>query len=608
MEIPKEFNNKIFFNKYKVLKKLGNGSFTTVYLIRNITNNKLYAAKIEERISSTGLLEKEAYFLYILKDYGIPEIITYGHSGKYNILIQQLLGKSLKELFFQSKNKIKDLCMAAIQIIERIKYVHSKYIIHRDIKPENFLIGNPDSSTIYLIDFGLSRKYRSSRTKKHIEFFINKSVPGTVGYLSLNATNGVEQTRRDDLESIAYMLIFLGKGTLPWSHIKANSELDLEIKTYKLKKFLKVETLCEGLPNEFITFLKYVRKLKFEEEPNYDFLKNLFLTSLKNLNYENDLNFSWINTDDKINGKIEAIRSNNNRFIKHKRKSTSRNRLLRKIEESLLDSQKLKKNFSDQNTVSNDKKYNKENKTFKIKEKTKNIFIKNINSFNSPKIKKNYKIKRVTQIKDETNYMSKINNSICITKPKYTIKKNLTSNQYISPKNLVNTIFIRRLKHPKLTNHCQITKNNKIEKISLNPQNSRNNKKFYVLNKNNNYNNLTRNTSSTMNCSPKIQLSNSDKYIPLIQKNLTNNNSNENLFSNKIKYNNSNIIKKYLREINICHIHKYRIKRYNSNFHERNTEQNQKYITNNETMAQIGVIKKENTSLIFTNRNIFYKK
>ena len=117
-----------------------------------------------------------------------------GRSGNNHILVETLLGKTLKQLFDLNKNpqsKMKDMCMAAVQIMDRIKFIHSKNIIHQDIKPENFLVGNPNTSIIYIIDFGLSKKYRSSRTNKHIQFSKNKPFNVTFNYSSINSMRDI---------------------------------------------------------------------------------------------------------------------------------------------------------------------------------------------------------------------------------------------------------------------------------------------------------------------------------------------------------------------------------------------------------------------------------
>ena len=344
---------KILFSKYQIISLIGKGVLTDVYMAKSLKTGKLYAAKVEERLKSIGSLEKEAYFLYILKGFGVPEIITYGRSGEYNILIQQLLGESLTQLFKKSKNRIKDLCMAAIQIIDRLKFIHSKFIVHRDIKPDNFLVGNPDFSTIYIIDFNLSRKYRSSRTGKHINFFINKTNPGTIDYLSLNVTSGIEPTRRDDLESMAYMLIFLSKGVLPWSNVRGKNINEIAYKIYKIKKYISLEKLCEDLPNEIILFIKYVKLLKFDETPNYTYLQNLFFTILKNMNQENDLNFSWMNEKDRTILRNKAKSPNFPKNLNNSNKSNSKSRLISRIKNSLINHHNFdKKNNNSMNLFS----------------------------------------------------------------------------------------------------------------------------------------------------------------------------------------------------------------------------------------------------------------
>ena len=178
MKKTDEIINKTFFKKYKIIKRLGKGSFGSVYLGNIINTNNFVAVKFESKTQTDIILERESYFLYYVRGFGIPEVITFGHNPKYNILVQTLLGISINELFLQNKRKfsMKDCCMIGIQMLDRLEYIHSKYIIHRDIKPDNFLIGNPDTSTIYLIDFGLAKKYMSSRTGKHVKFEIKKKM------------------------------------------------------------------------------------------------------------------------------------------------------------------------------------------------------------------------------------------------------------------------------------------------------------------------------------------------------------------------------------------------------------------------------------------------
>ena len=156
----------------------------------------------------------EACILNHLKAFGLPEVKNFGCNNDYNILIMELLGHSLENLF-QSQNRklsLKTTSMLGIQMIDRIEYIHSRKFIHRDIKPDNFVMGRGKNSHIlYILDFGLSKKYWSSSHQSHIPFITGKKLTGTARYASVNALSGYEQSRRDDLESIAYILIYFLK-------------------------------------------------------------------------------------------------------------------------------------------------------------------------------------------------------------------------------------------------------------------------------------------------------------------------------------------------------------------------------------------------------------
>ena len=308
--MPKDkLKNSIIFQKYKLLNKIGKGSFGYVYEAENILNNTKVAVKLEEKISRFHLLELEASFLTSLKVAGFPKILGYGLNIKYYILIEELLGENLEEI----KSKIyqlrlKDLAMIAIQIIDRIEYLHSKGIIHRDIKPENFLLGLEDKTFLHLIDFGISKKYRSSRGN-HIKYSLTGKLFGTLRFTSYNATRGVQQSRRDDLESIGYMLVYLSGYRLPWELIATKGRItrnDYE-NILELKKSSTPEAITHNLPKEFSEYIKYCRNLKFEETPDYEKLRNLFKQILLKNQYIYDYNFSWLT-------KIKTKTSNKNKI------------------------------------------------------------------------------------------------------------------------------------------------------------------------------------------------------------------------------------------------------------------------------------------------------
>ena len=325
---------KIIFKKYKILKLIKTGSFGFVFKAKNILTNELVALKAEDWKIKGNFLESEAYFLYYLKGFGIPEIKSFGSYKRYKILIQTLLGEDLDVLFANQLYNInlKDICMIAIQLLDRLEFIHSKYVIHHDLKPDNILVDLKTKSIIYLIDFGSAKKYRSGKTKKHIKFSLLKKVCGTIRYCSINANRGCEQSRRDDLEAAGYILIYLAKKRyLPWMGLNISNKRQLYINIYKIKKKIKEEVLCQNLPKEFCNYLKYVKSLEFEEDPDYNYLRSLFLNILESMQYKYDFKFSW---NFKFGLKLnKSSRSNAIKYnLLSKKKETFHMRILKHIQ------------------------------------------------------------------------------------------------------------------------------------------------------------------------------------------------------------------------------------------------------------------------------------
>ena len=195
----------------------------------------------------------------------------------------ELLGKSLEDLF-QSMDKkftIKTVCMVGIQMLDRLEFIHSKNMIHRDIKPDNFVIGYENKShIIYILDFGLSKKFRSAKTHEHIKF-------------SVNSLKGCEQSRRDDLEAVGYVLMYFLRGSLPWQGLHVNRGEDRYKKILQKKKGTSAEELCKGFPSEFVEYINYTRNLEFEADPDYKYLRGLLTTVLAKQNAEYDFYYDW---------------------------------------------------------------------------------------------------------------------------------------------------------------------------------------------------------------------------------------------------------------------------------------------------------------------------
>ena len=390
-----DINKKLLFNKYRIERIIYRTSQCLIYEGINIKNNESVAIKCGKRTEIINFLESEAYFLTYLKGFGIPKIISYGISGLYNILIEELLGLSIDSIWKLKKraNKrelLKDICMIAIQAIDRLEYIHSKNVIHRDIKPHNFLIGRKDPKIIYLIDFGFSRKYRSSRTGKHIKFQKLKHTCGSLTFLSMNGNRGYELSRRDDLESLGYMLIYLAKQNLPWINLKFNEDKLIRL-TFKLKNTITPEKLCMGLNEEFVEYIKYVKNVKFEGEPDYNYLKGLFISVLSRNELKNDLSFSWIINKRKIKKGECCVR------YSYKKKGSVQKRLYNQIKKKL-DLSKSK---------SKEKNYNIIFKKEIDNNICKNKYINKINNNESEEISKN---------RDNVNNQSYKDNSFIIAK------------------------------------------------------------------------------------------------------------------------------------------------------------------------------------------------
>ena len=324
-----KLTKEIFFHKFKIIKLISSGLNNFVFEGINIITNQKVLIKIENKIRGLDALKNESYMLFILKGYGIPELISFGHKGKYNVLVEEILGKSLQDLFELNDNEIplKDICMIAIQLLERIEYIHSKFIIHRKINPKNFVIGEKNPSLIYAIDFSNAKKYRSSRTGNHQKYRLNRKPIGELSFASINSMKGIEQSRRDDLESLGYMLIYLLKGFLPWKEFENKKEKIQKI--FELKKKISLIRLCKDLPDEIRIYMEYCRNLNFEQKPSYEYLRSLFRKILIKIEKINDNIFFW------NKNKIKKIEEKNNKIDLYKRKESPLMRLYRKIHKSL---------------------------------------------------------------------------------------------------------------------------------------------------------------------------------------------------------------------------------------------------------------------------------
>ena len=289
--------DRIILNKYKILQKIGKGSFGNIYLSKESNVNEYYAIKLENKNTSPNLLENEASMLLHVNCPRSPAVKIFGCTTNYNILIMELLGKSLEDIFenvLEKKNmSLRCVCNLGIQMIEILEFIHNKNVIHRDIKPDNFLMSNGSNKYLYLLDYGLAKKYRETNKSKHFPLMQGKKLTGTARYASVNALNGVTQSRRDDLESVGYVLLYFLKGKLPWQGLMIKNKEERYNRIMEIKRDIKSDELCKYCPNEFQQYIDYIRKLKYEQDPDYEMLKNLFKNALKKNGFEFDYFYDW---------------------------------------------------------------------------------------------------------------------------------------------------------------------------------------------------------------------------------------------------------------------------------------------------------------------------
>ena len=287
--------------RYILGKKLGSGSFGDVYYgIDKIKNekgrNNTVAIKLEKTSekSSMNAHERDIYDILYQPNRGIAKLYWSGTQEDYHVLVMELIGPSLDQLLkiCGGKFSLSTVALVGKQVLKIINYMHSKGILHCDIKPENFLV-KITNNTLYTIDMGLCKRFINEE-HEHIPLIKTKKFVGTLRYASVNSHRGLELSRRDDLESIAYLLIYLAKGKLPWQGLPNRKNSDLRQIIYESKLKTTTKQLCYALPPEFIEFVDYVRNLEFTTQPNYKYLYNL-LDAVHRKNCYVSTDYDWNN-------------------------------------------------------------------------------------------------------------------------------------------------------------------------------------------------------------------------------------------------------------------------------------------------------------------------
>mmetsp|Transcript_122964 Transcript_122964/g.226494 ORF Transcript_122964/g.226494 Transcript_122964/m.226494 type:complete len:316 (+) Transcript_122964:91-1038(+) len=283
--------------KFRLGRKIGAGSFGDIYMGTNVQTGDEVAIKLESiKSKHPQLLYESKLYKILAGGIGVPNVHWYGVEGDYNVMVIDLLGPSLEDLFSFCNRKfgLKTVLMLADQMVNRVEYVHTKNFIHRDIKPDNFLIGlGKKANQVHVIDFGLAKKYRDSKAQQHIAYREGKNLTGTARYASINTHLGIEQSRRDDLEAVGYVLMYFNRGSLPWQGLKANGKKEKYEKIMEKKMSTPIEVLCKHFPSEFVTYLNYCRSLRFEDRPDYAYLRRLLKDLFLREGYQYDFVFDW---------------------------------------------------------------------------------------------------------------------------------------------------------------------------------------------------------------------------------------------------------------------------------------------------------------------------
>lgn len=287
----------LFANRYRIVDFIGAGSFGKIASVLDIQNQEMYAMKLESLHARAPQLEIE-HRLYqkFAGSPNFPKVYYYGVEEGYKIMVMDLLGKSIEDYCSKLRHRfsLKTVLMLADQMLSAVEYMHKLSLIHRDIKPDNFMMGaGANSSNLYIIDFGLSKEFQNPITHSHIPFRQKLNLTGTARYASINALSGNEQSRRDDLESLGYMFVYMLKGSLPWQGLPAKTSAQKYQRILDVKTNTSIDLLCHGIPQAFAQYLHAVRSLEFEEEPKYSEYRKIFRKLFMESGFEYDSLYDW---------------------------------------------------------------------------------------------------------------------------------------------------------------------------------------------------------------------------------------------------------------------------------------------------------------------------
>lgn len=289
--------DKVFGGRYTIKKLIAHGNFGDIYRGEDSKMKRTVAMKIENLRTEFPQLSAE-YNVYtrLAGCVNVPKVYYFGTEIKTCALVMELLGKSLDDLLqiCGGKFSLKTVLMLVDQMLSSIEFIHRMSYIHGDVKPGNFLIGNGNrKNQLFVIDFGMSRFFRDPSQHTHIAFTETRLFSGTARFSSACALRGREQSRRDDMEALAYVWAFMLNGELPWMSIKAESLEEQYAKTSTMKADIAPDQLFRGHPRQFADYLKRVKQYRFDEEPDYAAFRKTFRDLFINSGFIMDYNYDW---------------------------------------------------------------------------------------------------------------------------------------------------------------------------------------------------------------------------------------------------------------------------------------------------------------------------
>ncbi|CAD8150639.1 unnamed protein product [Paramecium pentaurelia] len=306
--MSRDSQQKVFLNRFVVKKKISSGAFGVVFLVFDKQTNQEHALKLEkEDNEEMRSLEREVEILKQLNEAeGTPKLIWFGTEDEFNLMVIQLLGRDLSFYFRQQKKfSLKCSIQIAYDCVQILRNIHNRNVIHRDLKPENILMSK-DNESLYIVDFGISKVYCVQG--EHMPFRKDKTFMGTPRYASIAAHLGHEIARKDDLESLFYVILYFLRGSLPWQNLPV-SENERTKAVGDIKQNIDLNDLCANQPYELVEIMQYIKNLSFSDEPNYQYILQMLNQIAENNQFILDGIYDWTEGLMKSTKKFSSLES-----------------------------------------------------------------------------------------------------------------------------------------------------------------------------------------------------------------------------------------------------------------------------------------------------------